>query len=282
MQYPDIDYSQGEWPEVLCSKVSGKLADQGLRIDRVPVDVHLEALDLTFESMETPRRIPRLSSGDAVRIEDVGRFVEAYRESIRALDMKLNGRNEHERGVDALMQRYADGVEMEDYDVLIKNAFYTDVDHEPWSEKPEVQDIRLTGWRDIPERVGSDADFIGVDLDEWRIDFEEVKKPSKDLRDRVRDNKWRKASQQCRNFKRTIAEMDTPFEARVNYTASHNYTNSDYLMPDVFDGNLYVLSDLGENTEAVHELQELVDDLAYDSSWSHMDPVERIRADASI
>lgn len=280
MSLSDSDFAGREWPDELYLKVSEKLSEQGLRIDRVPDQVHLDALDLGFRSMGTPRKFSKfLLQNDMVQIEDVGRFVEAYQEGIRTLDMKYHDRNEHDRGVDALMQRYADGSEIEDYDILIKNAFFADTDYDPWSEKEEFEDIELHGWRRAVNQVASDADFIGVDLDSKTLHVEEVKKPNTNLPAGIREKKKRRAYNQNQKFVESVREIETPFSVDAGLTYTYSLTNRDYLMPDVFDGNVHVISDLSDRSEEVHEFQELLEQLTYDAAWSRLEPVERRSAD---
>lgn len=269
------DYSGREWADELYIAVSKKLDKEGIRTDRVPENAHIEALETVFEYLGTPKNLtPRQKH--TFQVEDVGRFVEGYRSAIDALDMKSNGRNSHERGVDALMQRYADGDEIKDYDLLIKNTFYSDPEYVPWSQKSELEDIELTGWSTLNSVVGSDADFIGVDLDNKDIDIYEVKTTNKDLSEGIRENKFRRAEKQSRNALEAFNSLETGFDADSTRVMTHNLTGSQNPMPDIFDGDIHVVSDLSDKSEVVREFSELFDEAAYDTSWNNLESVERI------
>lgn len=266
-------YQGREWPVELYGEVSEKLEDQGIRIDRVHDNVHLEALEDVFENLGTPKNLS-VGQRKTFEIEEIGRFAKGYRNSIDEIDMKLNGRNTHERGVDALMQRYADGAEIKDYDILLKNTFYSDPDYNSWSEKSEFEDINLTGWRTLQSVVGSDADFIGVDLDNYIIDVYEVKKTNKGLREGIRENKFRRAERQTKLAYEAINSHENDFDVSSTQVMTHNLTNRQYVMPDVFEGDIHVVSDLSDS-EALMEFKELFDDIVHEKSWDTLRNVER-------
>lgn len=275
MEDPSTNYMGREWSEELYIEVSNKLDQQGIRTDRVPQEIHVEALETVFEYLGTPKNLSA-KQRDTFRVEDVGRFAEGYRNAIDALDMKLNGRNPHERGVDALMQRYADGDEIKDYDILINNTFYSDPAYDSWSDRPDLEDIELTGWRTLNSVVGSDADFIGVDLDNRDIDIYEVKKTNKGLDEGIREKKFRRAERQGKLALEAINSFDTEFDANSTRVLTHNLTGDRNPMPDIFEGDIQVVSDLSDRTEAAKEFSELFNKVAHETSWGDLENVERV------
>lgn len=281
MTRPAADYSGREWPNELYMRVSERLDQQGIRTDRIPDGAHLEVLETIFDSFGTPKNLTS-QQRETFRVEDVGRFAEGYRNAIGEIDLKWNGRNEHERGVDALMQRYADGAEIKDYDLLIKNTWYSDPEYTPWTGKSELEDINLSSWRTLSEVLGSDADFIGVDLDKYDIDIYEVKKTNEDLSEGIRENKLRRAERQKELALDAINSNETDFDANSTVVMTHNLTSSEYPMPDVFEGDIHVTKDLSDKSEAVHEFYELFDQFAYKMSWNDLENVTRQRPDAAI
>lgn len=261
-------FSEDPFPDVLYSQITERFEEYGLNTEEVPDDVHMEALRRSFMKLGTPaiydKRLQR-----QVEIENLNSFVESYREKISDIDFKLNSRTVHDREVDALMEMYS---ETGDYDILIKDFEFLDPGYESWNNF--FEDIEVEGWRSADNRVGSDTDFVGIDLEGKTITKAEVKTANNDLREGIRESKAKRADRQNLDFVNAVESAETEFSPRTTVVYTGQLTDDAYMMPDVFEGTFRMLADSEDMIEDIRELQKLINEMGKDQ-WSDLQPAER-------
>lgn len=261
--------------------LSRELERRNVRIDQVPEDIHAEAIysfldDQPFEVRNADEIYEGWFVSEHWNAWDRGEFVEYYLREIGRIDMQRNRRNLHERAIDCLIQRHIEGREVEDHDIILKGLYFEEQDFESLSE--DMPDIRLPWWREVNSRIASDADFLGMDLNEKKVTIVEVKKSDKAF-DYVGGEERNRAERQENDlrseFDNVVADKNFSFELDYECRLSPELNRLNPL-PNVYTGELYFADNVERGEEAVEEAIEFLRAFAFETGENGFEPLKPV------
>lgn len=270
------EYQDTELPAVY-QKFSAELENYGVNIDRVPQEVHINALESMFYEKELPMR-QRFWSGyedwmilQNMEIEDVEGYAEEYLKAVGRIDRRATGRTPHDRAVDALVHRYIGNQGAEDFDLILRETDFRDLEF----ERTDSADLSVPGHRDRQERIWSDIDFLGIDAEYGLISGMEVKR-SGDSYDIIDGGRVDRVSRQRKRFCKAIESIDEShgmgFDVEHDSRRVFNL-NAQNPVPPVYGGELHLVSESWDD-ESIQGAIEFLEEFAYMQQRNGFRPLE--------
>lgn len=279
-----FDFDETEFPE-LYRLISGKIEDSDLiDVKGIPQELHVNAIRNYLDESNIPVReigemVPENSEDAEIFLDHTevdlspDEMAEKYRKQVHFLDHQKTGRDHHDRTVDALIEQALEQSVFEDYDAVFKEVDYKDFEYVPTQEK--YDDLKIEKFWDKEEIVGSDADFIGFDLDNDLIDIKEVKTSSGyDARSERQIETFEKAV----DYANQVAGTD--FDVRSTTVYATNIIESENIIPSVYDGDRYVSKDVED--ESFENIERFIDELLHGMEFAESQKLTDESPDAYI
>lgn len=263
----------------LYQKLSNEISENGVNVERVPENIHLEALECSLEEKGFPLNSYQLDRYDdwfimdQFHIEDIDSYSDAYLQAVGKIDHRLTGRTPHERAVDALIQDHLQGREIEDYSIVLKDAFFEDQGYRSDAVRPELEDVNLPYHREHLNRVSSDIDFLGIDPDRGLLAGIEVKRSDEPF-DILEGEKVKRENRQRADFLENIkyagrnSSIDLEVQHAKKYVSDINAVNP---LPNYYEGMMHFGADYSE--ERVAEAVNLLDEFLYEQGFRGAEPL---------
>lgn len=268
MNDPALDrYSEAdEGISALYEFLTEQVENRNVSTREVPDEVHEEAIYQVLDQSQVPQEMFRGKSTDDVELllgqysHDSSQLAQDYLDSVKQIDERVNGRDEHDRKIDALIQHYMeDGIE--DHDLIFRETDVEDQDH-----SVEDSEVELTGRRNYEERPATDADFWIADLENERLLFQEEKSS-----DNYDDRKNRQLQDIRDAVEAVNQELEADYDVETQPRADHNLTETRYPMPDVYEGDVHVADDVEETD--VKEFEKFINSFLHELSYDDLEPL---------
>lgn len=254
-----FNFDKTEFP-ALYKLISDKIEDSDLiDIERMPESLHFKAIQGYLEESNMPvRRIGQMVTDKSPEDAEIylnntnvdlspDEMAEEYRKKAHFYDHEKTGRDHHDRTVDALIEQAVDEKVFEGYDAVFKEVDYRD-------------------FESVGECLCSDADFIGVDLQNNLIELKEVKtSQSYDGRSERQRKEFEKAVEYANQL------AGTEFDVQSSTVYASNIITTDNIVPNLYKGDKHVSGEADESDLSV--LERFMDEMMYRLEFAEADQI---------